>query len=217
MDYVTVTLGRSGLHVSRACLGATNFGSGPAVRCPELEARRIIDAFLDAGGNLIDTADVYGAGQSEEVVGRAIAAKRDSVVLATKGSGPLGEGPNDRGLSRVHLTRALDASLKRLGTEHRRGSRAVSLLTAIGRDPRRVSSREAGRVDAAAVVVAGRKGERAVVHTAQETKEPGVPATRDRLTCFAREGEGRRALKEPLRLGERDSDGQHQDCDAGRQ
>jgi aryl-alcohol dehydrogenase-like predicted oxidoreductase len=116
VDYVT--LGRSGLHVSRACLGAMNFGAGPAARCPEPEARKIIDAFLDAGGNLIDTADIYGAGQSEEVVGRAIAAKRDSVVLATKGSGPLGEGQNNRGLSRVHLTGALDASLKRLGTDY---------------------------------------------------------------------------------------------------
>jgi aryl-alcohol dehydrogenase-like predicted oxidoreductase len=115
MDYVN--LGCSGLRVSRACLGAMNFGTGPDARSPEPEAARIIDAFLDAGGNLIDTADVYGGGQSEEVVGRAIAAKRDRVVLATKGSGPLSDGPNDRGLSRKHLTRALDASLRRLGTD----------------------------------------------------------------------------------------------------
>lgn len=116
MDYVN--LGHSGLKVSRACLGTMNFASDPAARCPEPEAQRIIDAFLDAGGNLIDTANVYGAGQSEEVVGRAIAARRDRVVLATKGSGPQGDGPNDRGLSRVHLTRALEASLKRLGTDY---------------------------------------------------------------------------------------------------
>jgi aryl-alcohol dehydrogenase-like predicted oxidoreductase len=115
MDYVN--LGRSGLRVSRAALGTMNFGVAGA-RCDEPEAARIIDAFLDAGGNLIDTADVYVGGQSEEVVGRAIAQKRDSVVLATKGSGPLGAGPNDRGLSRKHLTRALEDSLRRLGTDY---------------------------------------------------------------------------------------------------
>jgi aryl-alcohol dehydrogenase-like predicted oxidoreductase len=81
------TLGRSGLKVSRACLGTMNFGDGPAARCDESQARRIIDAFLDVGGNVIDTADVYSGGQSEEIVGRAIATKRESVVLATKGSG----------------------------------------------------------------------------------------------------------------------------------
>jgi aryl-alcohol dehydrogenase-like predicted oxidoreductase len=116
MDYVN--LGRSGLRVSRAALGAMNFGVEAAARCAEPEAARIIDAFVDAGGNLIDTADVYGSGQSEEVVGRAIAGKRDSIVLTTKGSGPLGAGPNDRGLSRKHLSRALEASLKRLGTDY---------------------------------------------------------------------------------------------------
>jgi aryl-alcohol dehydrogenase-like predicted oxidoreductase len=116
MEYVN--LGRSGLRVSRACLGAMNFGAGPGARCPEPEAARVINAFIEAGGNLIDTADVYGGGQSEEVVGRAIAGRRASIVLATKGSGPLGDGPNDRGLSRVHLTRALDASLRRLGTDY---------------------------------------------------------------------------------------------------
>jgi aryl-alcohol dehydrogenase-like predicted oxidoreductase len=116
MEYVN--LGRSGLKVSRACLGAMNFGTDPDARCGESDARRIIDAFLDAGGNFIDTADIYGAGQSEEVVGRAIAAKRDSVVLATKGANPLDVRPNGRGLSRLHLTHALDAGLRRLGTDY---------------------------------------------------------------------------------------------------
>lgn len=115
MDYVT--LGRSGLKVSRACLGAMNFGTESAP-CDEAEARRIIDAFLDAGHNFIDTANVYTGGQSEEVVGRALKGRRDSVVLATKGRGPQGPGPNDVGLSRVHLTRALEASLRRLGTDY---------------------------------------------------------------------------------------------------
>jgi aryl-alcohol dehydrogenase-like predicted oxidoreductase len=113
------TLGRSGLKVSRACLGAMNFGrSHPFASCDEVEAGRIIAAFLDAGGTFIDTADAYTGGESEEIVGRAIAGRRDSVVLATKGFMPQGEGPNERGLSRLHLTRALEASLRRLGTDH---------------------------------------------------------------------------------------------------
>src|ERR1039458_1978656 len=112
------TMGRSGLKVSRACLGAMNFGTSPTAPCNEQEARRIIDAFLDAGNNFIDTANVYTGGQSEQVVGRAVSAKRESVVIATKGRGPQGPGPNDLGLSRVHLIRALDASLRRLGTDY---------------------------------------------------------------------------------------------------
>src|SRR5439155_8908989 len=115
MDYVN--LGNSGLKVSRACLGAMNFGEAGAP-CEEDEARRVIDAFLDAGNNFIDTANVYTAGASERVVGRAIANKRDSVVVATKARGPQGSGPNDIGTSRLHLTRALEASLRRLGTDY---------------------------------------------------------------------------------------------------
>lgn len=115
MDYTA--LGRSGLKVSRATLGTMNFDTGPGARCDEPDARRIIDAYLDAGGNVIDTADIYTGGHSEEIVGRAIAAKRDAVVLATKGANPQGPGPNDRGLSRIHLTRALEASLRRLRTD----------------------------------------------------------------------------------------------------
>ncbi|MFI5836413.1 aldo/keto reductase [Micromonospora sp. NPDC051300] len=112
------TLGRSGLRVSRVCLGTMNFGSDPQAPTPEPEARRIIDAFLDIGHNLIDTADTYRGGSSEEVVGRAIAHRRADVVLATKAAVPQGDGPNDRGLSRTHLTRALEASLRRLGTDY---------------------------------------------------------------------------------------------------
>ena len=116
MDHVN--LGRSGLKVSRACLGAMMFGTGENAPCDEQEARRTIDAFLDAGGNFIDTANVYTGGQSEQVVGRAIADKRDRVVVATKGRMPVGRGPNDVGSSRVHLTRALEDSLRRLATDH---------------------------------------------------------------------------------------------------
>jgi aryl-alcohol dehydrogenase-like predicted oxidoreductase len=115
MEYIT--LGRSGLKVSRACLGSMTFGNTDW-GTDEPEARRIVDAYLDAGHNFIDTADVYNAGSSEEIVGRAIKAKRDGVVLATKGYNHMGDGPNDRGSSRVHLTRALDASLRRLGTDY---------------------------------------------------------------------------------------------------
>src|SRR5689334_571 len=111
-------LGRSGLRVSRAALGTMNFGAGPGAPVGEAEAGRIVGAFLDAGHTLIDTADVYRGGTSEEVVGRAVARRRDEVVLATKAAMPQGDGPNDRGLSRAHLTRALENSLRRLGTGH---------------------------------------------------------------------------------------------------
>jgi len=111
------TLGRSGLKVSRACLGTMTFGN-KEWGTDEAESQRIVDAFVDAGQNFIDTADVYNAGASEEIVGRAIKAKRDDVVLATKGYNVMGAGPNERGSSRAHLTRALEASLRRLGTDY---------------------------------------------------------------------------------------------------
>jgi aryl-alcohol dehydrogenase-like predicted oxidoreductase len=112
------TLGASGLHVSRPCLGAMMFGHSAQAPTSEEDSRRIIDAFLDAGGNFIDTANIYTDGESEEVVGRAIKARRDDVVLATKGYGPIGEGPNSTGLGRKYLTSALEASLRRLGTDY---------------------------------------------------------------------------------------------------
>jgi aryl-alcohol dehydrogenase-like predicted oxidoreductase len=116
MEYVS--LGRSGLRVSPACLGAMMFGHQPGAPCDETESRRIIDAFVDAGGNFIDTANGYTGGQSEEVVGRAVKDKRDRVIVATKGFGAIGDGPNDAGLGRQYLHRALDASLRRLGTDY---------------------------------------------------------------------------------------------------
>lgn len=112
-----VTLGRSGLKVSRLCLGTMNFGN-EQWGCDEPTSAKIIDAFLAAGHNFIDTANTYAGGRSEEITGRAIAARRDEVVLATKGNSPEGNGPNEWGNSRVNLTRSLENSLRRLGTDY---------------------------------------------------------------------------------------------------
>jgi aryl-alcohol dehydrogenase-like predicted oxidoreductase len=106
-------LGRSGLKVSKLCLGTMMFG-GPT---EEAEAHRIIAQARAAGINFIDTADVYAGGRSEAITGRAIAAERGHWVLATKLGNVTGEGPNDRGLSRLHMFRAVAASLRRLNTE----------------------------------------------------------------------------------------------------
>ena len=110
------TLGRTGVRVSPLCLGVMNFG-GPT---PEAESIAILDAALDAGINFIDTADVYNAGESERIVGVALKrnGKRDQVVLATKANGTMGPGPNDRGISRYHIMKACDDSLRRLQTDH---------------------------------------------------------------------------------------------------
>jgi aryl-alcohol dehydrogenase-like predicted oxidoreductase len=110
-------LGRTGLKVSNLCLGAMTFGH-QQWGCDEATSRAIVDRFLEAGGNFIDTADVYVGGVSEEITGRAIRDKRQSVVLATKVAGPMGSGPNDLGLSRKHILDAVDASLRRLGTDY---------------------------------------------------------------------------------------------------
>ena len=120
MDHVN--LGRTGLRVSRLCLGTMTFGS-TAWRgwvLPEAASRPFIRRALDAGINFFDTADMYSRGVSEEIVGRALAdfTTRDQVVIATKAFFPMGDGPNDRGLSRKHLFDAIDASLRRLGTDY---------------------------------------------------------------------------------------------------
>ena len=106
-------LGQSGLMVSRLALGTMTFGA----RTDEDEARRIVDAAAEAGVNVIDTADNYVGGRSEEIVGRAISADREHWVLATKAANPMGEGPNRRGLSRKWLMAEVPRSLKRLGTD----------------------------------------------------------------------------------------------------
>ncbi|MFI1954199.1 aldo/keto reductase [Streptomyces xinghaiensis] len=110
------TLGRTGVQVSTLALGAMNFGA--IGRTTQDEATAIVDAALEAGINLIDTADWYSQGESEEMVGKAIAGRRDDIVLATKANMPMGEERNHQGSSRRWLFTALDDSLRRLGVDH---------------------------------------------------------------------------------------------------
>ncbi len=110
------TLGSTGVKVSTHCLGAMMFGAWGNDDVGECV--RITHAAIDSGVNFIDTADVYSAGGSEEIVGRAIAGKRDRVVLATKVHGAMGPGVNERGNSRLWIAREAEASLRRLGTDH---------------------------------------------------------------------------------------------------
>ncbi|WP_149551586.1 aldo/keto reductase [Streptomyces marokkonensis] len=110
------TLGRTGVQVSTLALGAMNFGA--IGRTGQDEATAIVDAALEAGVNVIDTADMYGGGESEEMVGKAIAGRRDDIVLATKATMPMGEERNHRGGSRRWLVTALEDSLRRLGVDH---------------------------------------------------------------------------------------------------
>jgi aryl-alcohol dehydrogenase-like predicted oxidoreductase len=115
-------LGRSGLKVSALSLGTMTFGGKGAFAktgSTDVEgARRQIDLCLGAGINLFDTADVYSAGRSEEILGAALKGKRDKVLVASKARFRMGDGPNDAGSSRFHLVTAVEASLKRLGTDH---------------------------------------------------------------------------------------------------
>lgn len=111
------TLGCSGTVVSTQALGTMTFGA----EADEETSGAILTRFLEAGGTFVDTADVYSAGVSEEIIGRWLAqhpTEARQVVLATKGRFPMGEGPNDVGLSRRHLRDALEASLRRLGVDH---------------------------------------------------------------------------------------------------
>ncbi len=110
------TLGRTGVQVSTLALGAMNFGQ--IGRTTQDEATAIVDAALAAGINLIDTADMYSGGESETMVGKAIAGRRDDIVLATKATMPMGDERNHQGSSRRWLITALDNSLRRLGVDH---------------------------------------------------------------------------------------------------
>ncbi|GAA3338655.1 aldo/keto reductase [Amorphoplanes nipponensis] len=123
------TLGRSGCAVSRLCLGTMTFGA----ESDEEVSHAQLDRFAEAGGTLVDTADVYSAGESERIIGRWFASRdaavTEPIVLATKGRFPMGSDRNDLGLSTRHLTRALDASLQRLGLD------SVDLYQAHAWDP----------------------------------------------------------------------------------
>jgi aryl-alcohol dehydrogenase-like predicted oxidoreductase len=115
MDMELRLLGRTGVKVSKLCLGTMMFG---AWGNPDHDdSIRIIHRALDAGINFVDTADVYAAGESEEIVGKALRGRRDDVVLATKFFMPMGEDPNRRGGSRRWIVRAVEDSLRRLGTD----------------------------------------------------------------------------------------------------
>jgi aryl-alcohol dehydrogenase (NADP+) len=122
------TLGSTGTVVSVWCLGTMTFGN----ESDEAVSHAQLARFVEVGGNFVDTADVYSKGRSEEIIGRWLARRagvRDRLVIATKGRFPMGDGPNDAGLSRVSLSRALDASLRRLGVD------AVDLYQAHAWDP----------------------------------------------------------------------------------
>ncbi len=119
MEYVR--LGSSGLKVSRLCLGCMSFGSGFNWMLPEEPSFALVRKALDSGINFFDTADVYSAGESEQILGRALkkfSVRREDVVVATKLYHPMGPGPNQRGLSRKHVLQSIDASLQRLGLDY---------------------------------------------------------------------------------------------------
>jgi 1-deoxyxylulose-5-phosphate synthase len=120
MEYIR--LGSTGLKVSRLCLGTMTYGT-PEWRpwvLDEATSRPFLTRALERGINFFDTADMYSRGRSEEVLGRVLkeCTSREQVVIATKAFYPMGDGPNDRGLSRKHLMHAIDASLRRLGTDY---------------------------------------------------------------------------------------------------
>src|SRR5262249_50712285 len=102
------------LNVSRACFGTMTFGS----QVDEAAAIRIVDSAIDAGVNFFDTANVYNAGASETIVGKALKGRRDKVILASKVRGKMGDGPDESGLSGAAILKAIDASLQRLGTDY---------------------------------------------------------------------------------------------------
>jgi aryl-alcohol dehydrogenase-like predicted oxidoreductase len=129
-------LGQTGLVVSELCLGAMTFGNKPSGffqhDLDQEGSTALVKRALDGGVNFLDTANLYTAGQSEEFVGgalRSLGVARDRIVIATKGMGPMGEGPNDAGASRYHLLHQIDASLGRLGLDH------VDLYQIHGWDP----------------------------------------------------------------------------------
>ena len=117
-----VNLGGTGLKVSRLCLGTMTYGSLKWRKwiLPEKASRPFIQRALELGINFFDTADVYSMGASEQILGRALKdfTQRDQVVIGTKVYNSMGEGPNERGLSRVHIMNSIEGSLRRLGTDY---------------------------------------------------------------------------------------------------
>jgi aryl-alcohol dehydrogenase-like predicted oxidoreductase len=113
-------LGRSGLRVSKISLGSVTFGDNPeGIGGVSVEAaQRIVDRLLDVGVNLLDTADAYSSGGAEAILGEVIKGRRERLLVATKVRFPTGSGPNDAGLSRLHLIENCESSLRRLGTDH---------------------------------------------------------------------------------------------------
>lgn len=113
-------LGNSGLRVSPFCFGTMTFGESPwkLGGVDQTTATKMVDMVQEAGVNFIDTADIYSNGQSEEMLGAAVQGRRHEFVIATKAHGRMGPGPNDRGTSRLHLRSAVEASLRRLGTDY---------------------------------------------------------------------------------------------------
>jgi aryl-alcohol dehydrogenase-like predicted oxidoreductase len=107
-------LGRTGLKVSEFCLGTMTFGHS----ADEKESRRMVDLAIDAGVNFFDTANTYADGRSEPILGKALKDKRDDCVVSTKFFNPTGTGPNDSGMSRVHIMNAIEGSLSRLGMDY---------------------------------------------------------------------------------------------------
>ena len=126
-------LANTGIYVSELCLGAMTFGGTGVFKAigtlGQEEADALVHRSLDAGVNFFDTANVYSEGQSEELLGKALGARRPDVIVATKVRGRMGEGPNQIGLSRVHIMQECDASLRRLGTDY------IDLYQIHGHDP----------------------------------------------------------------------------------
>lgn len=116
MQYVR--LGNAGVKVSRVCLGCMSFGNDVEWKIEIDKARPIVKRALELGINFFDTANVYSRGRSEEIVGELLKDYRDDVVIATKVYGKMGDKPNESGLSRVHVMKQIEASLKRLKTDH---------------------------------------------------------------------------------------------------
>ena len=116
MQYVN--LGRAGVKVSRICLGCMSFGDDDAWKLGLEKARPLVEKAIDLGINFFDTANVYSSGRSEQIIGECLKGHRDDVVLATKVWGAMGNGPNDSGLSRLHILKQIKGSLERLQTDH---------------------------------------------------------------------------------------------------